>query len=62
MPQKIEGTVVSIDAAGNLVTDIAAAQLDGLPNDQSVVVRCDEHETVASLLAIIRSRTSLSWP
>lgn len=46
MPVRIEGTVVSIAESGNLVTDIDAAKLDQAPRDESVTVRCDEHETL----------------
>ena len=42
---KIEGTVVSVSQSGNLVTDIAAERLQDAPRDESVTVRCDEHET-----------------
>lgn len=46
MPGKIEGVVASISDSGNLVTDITAAQLRDAPRDESVTVRCDEHETI----------------
>lgn len=45
MSQKIEGKVVSISDDGNLITDIAAKQLEHAPRDETVTVRCDEHET-----------------
>ncbi len=45
MPGKIEGTVISISESGNLVTDITAEQLRDAPRDESVTIRCDEHET-----------------
>jgi S-adenosylmethionine hydrolase len=41
----IEGTIVAIDDAGNLVSDIPASRLDGVPADESTTVTCDEHET-----------------
>ena len=44
--QTIEGSVVSIDATGNLITDITTAQLQGVPTDETVSVVCDEHETI----------------
>lgn len=44
--QRIEGEVVEVDSFGNLVTNITADMLDGVPTDESVTVRCDEHETV----------------
>ncbi|MBP87144.1 MAG: adenosylmethionine-8-amino-7-oxononanoate aminotransferase [Planctomycetaceae bacterium] len=46
MAMRIEGTVVSITESGNLVTDIAAAQLENVPRGDVVTVRCDEHETL----------------
>lgn len=46
MPGKIEGTVASISESGNLVTDITAGQLRDVPRSDSVIVRCDDHETV----------------
>ena len=45
MSVRIEGKVASITEAGNLVTDITSDQLRQAPRDQSVTVRCDEHET-----------------
>lgn len=45
MPGRIEGTVTSISDTGNLVTDITADRLRDAPRDESVSVRCDEHET-----------------
>jgi len=46
VPQKIEGTVVSVSESGNLVTDIPCAALADAPRDATLSVRCDEHETV----------------
>lgn len=46
MPGKIEGAVASISESGNLVTDITAAQLRDVPRNESVSVRCDDHETI----------------
>jgi S-adenosylmethionine hydrolase len=46
VPGKLEGKVVSITDEGNLVTDISSEQLAGVPRDDQVVIRCDEHETV----------------
>lgn len=51
MPGKIAGTVVSITEAGNLVTDIAADRLKGIPKLDAVTVRCDEHETLGIFTA-----------
>ena len=46
MSGKIEGTVVSISESGNLVTDIAADRLRGVPRDERTSVICDEHQTI----------------
>ena len=43
---KIQGEVVSIDAQGNLVTDITEIQLEGVPRDDRVTVTCDGHRTL----------------
>ncbi len=45
MPGKIEGSVVAIDEAGNLITDLTAERLRTAPTDDRARVRCDEHET-----------------
>lgn len=45
MPGKIEGHVVAITAQGNLVTDVTAERLQGVPTDYRVSVCCDEHVT-----------------
>lgn len=46
MPGKIKGTVRSIDADGNLITDVAADKLADVPTEPDrVKIRCDEHET-----------------
>jgi len=44
--QKIEGEVVEVDSFGNLITNITAEQLADVPRDESVRVRCDDHETI----------------
>lgn len=46
MPGKIEGAIVKISDSGNLITDISGDQLRDAPRDESVTIRCDEHETV----------------
>jgi S-adenosylmethionine hydrolase len=46
VPGKIEGKVVSVDASGSLVTDIAVDRLRSLPAGAQVTVTCDEHETI----------------
>jgi S-adenosylmethionine hydrolase len=45
MANKIQGQVVTIDSFGNLITNISRDMLAGVPRDESVTVRCDEHET-----------------
>jgi S-adenosylmethionine hydrolase len=45
VPETIQGTVVSINEAGDLVTDITAERLRGVPRDERVSIRCDDHET-----------------
>ena len=51
MAGKIEGAVVAISEAGNLVTDISADQLADVPRNESVTVSCDEHETIGIFAA-----------
>ena len=46
MPGLVEGKVVSVTEAGNLVTDITDEQLQHAPRDERVAVVCDEHETL----------------
>ena len=48
MNGKVRGEIVSIDASGNLVSDITERQLDGVPRDESVTVSCDGHKTAGS--------------
>lgn len=45
MANRIEGRVVAVDSFGNLITNITREMLVGAPTDESVTVRCDEHET-----------------
>lgn len=45
MANRIEGQVVAVDSFGNLITNITREMLVGVPTDESVTVRCDEHET-----------------
>ncbi len=42
---KIEGTVQSIDSFGNLITNISADALAGVPRGEDVTIFCDDHET-----------------
>lgn len=46
MPGKIEGTIVSFSSDGNLVSDIPNATLDAAPRNESVIIACDDHETM----------------
>jgi S-adenosylmethionine hydrolase len=70
VPGKIEGAVIKISDSGNLITDITAVQLQDAPRNESVSIRCDEHETVGifnldhqeppmTLLALIGSSGNL---
>ena len=43
--KKIEGAVQEIDSFGNLITNIKADALAGVPRGEEVTVLCDEHET-----------------
>jgi S-adenosylmethionine hydrolase len=45
VPSQISGTVVEISPDGDLITDITLERLRGVPRDERVTVRCDEHET-----------------
>ncbi len=45
MANRIDGKVVAVDDFGNLVTDITREMLAGAPNDDSVTIHCDGHET-----------------
>lgn len=46
VPKSLRGAVASIDAAGNLVTDLEEAQLEGAPRDESLRIICGGHETL----------------
>lgn len=43
---RIEGKVISVDPFGNLITNITAEMLQGVPVTDSVTVRCGGHETM----------------
>jgi S-adenosylmethionine hydrolase len=43
---RIEGEVICVDSFGNLITNITAEMLEGVPRDASVVIACDTHETM----------------
>jgi len=44
-PHRIEGEVIEIDSFGNLITNITRDMLRGMPADETVVIRCQGHET-----------------
>jgi hypothetical protein len=43
--KKIEGAVQSIDSFGNLITNISAEAIEGVPVGEETAIVCDEHET-----------------
>lgn len=45
MPGNLSGKVVEVDESGNLITDIPAEGLNGAPQDASLRIVVDEHET-----------------
>jgi hypothetical protein len=45
LANRIEGSIRSIDSFGNLVTDVTAEALQGVPTDERATIVCDEHET-----------------
>jgi S-adenosylmethionine hydrolase len=45
VPGQVVGKIVAFSQQGNLISDISAEQLQPAPRDESVVIRCDEHET-----------------
>jgi S-adenosylmethionine hydrolase len=42
---QIDGEVIEVDSFGNLITNITREMLAGAPNDESVSITCDEHQT-----------------
>ncbi len=42
---KLEGRIESIDSFGNLISNIPAEKLEGVPRGESVTIECDEHQT-----------------
>lgn len=42
---RITGEIVSVDSFGNLITNITRDMLADVPTDESVSIRCDDHET-----------------
>jgi S-adenosyl-L-methionine hydrolase (adenosine-forming) len=45
VPNRIEGEIVEVDSFGNLITNITREMLHGVPTNEVVVVKCQEHET-----------------
>jgi S-adenosylmethionine hydrolase len=45
LANRIDGAIRSIDSFGNLVTDVTADMLKGVPTDERATITCDEHET-----------------
>lgn len=45
MAESITGEIVAVDSFGNLITNISREMLRGVPTDDTVTIRCDEHET-----------------
>jgi S-adenosylmethionine hydrolase len=45
VPNRIEGEVIEIDSFGNLITNITRDMLHGVPDNDNVMVRCEQHET-----------------
>jgi S-adenosylmethionine hydrolase len=45
LPGNIVGEVESVDSFGNLVTNISAEQLAGVPTEETTRIVCGEHET-----------------
>lgn len=45
VPNKVTGSIQSIDSFGNLITDITEEMLAAAPRDDSVLVQCDDHQT-----------------
>lgn len=46
MANQIEGRIAKIGEAGNLVTDISVDQVSEAPNNDSVQIKFDGHETL----------------
>ena len=42
---RIAGEIVAVDSFGNLVTNITREMLADVPTDETVSIRCDDHET-----------------
>lgn len=45
MAAKLQGEIVSVTDAGDLVTDISVDKLDGAPTDERVSIHCGGHVT-----------------
>jgi S-adenosylmethionine hydrolase len=70
LSNQIEGEITAVDSFGNLVTNITAEMLEGVPVDDAVGICCEEHETrgifttysdqpVMTLIALIGSSGQL---
>ena len=46
VPNRIEGEVIEVDSFGNLITNITKVMLEGVPRGDSVIIACEEHETM----------------
>jgi len=42
---RISGEIVAVDSFGNLVTNITRTMLADVPTNETVAIRCDDHET-----------------
>jgi len=42
---RITGEIVAVDSFGNLVTNITREMIAEVPSDETVAIRCDDHET-----------------
>jgi S-adenosylmethionine hydrolase len=51
VPGKIEGAIAKVSDSGNLITDITTDQLRDAPRNESVIVKCDDHETIGIFTA-----------
>ena len=45
MANRITGEIEAVDSRGNLVTSITREMLADVPTDETVAIRCDDHET-----------------
>ncbi len=45
MPGKLKGTIVEVSNRGDLISDLGAEDLAGIPRDHSVSIKCGGHVT-----------------